>query len=39
MGIPDRIYVVNCGTLLANGTPEEIRQTTRMLSARIQVEA
>lgn len=26
MGISDRIYVVNQGTPLANGTPEEIRQ-------------
>ncbi|ADP10642.1 leucine/isoleucine/valine transporter ATP-binding subunit [Erwinia sp. Ejp617] len=33
MGISDRIYVVNQGTPLANGTPEEIRQNPDVIRA------
>lgn len=33
MGISDRIYVVNQGTPLANGTPEEIRNNTDVIRA------
>ena len=33
MGISDRIYVVNQGTPLANGTPEEIRNNPDVIRA------
>lgn len=33
MGISDRIYVVNRGTPLANGTPEEIRNNPDVIRA------
>jgi len=33
MGISDRIYVVNQGTPLANGTPEEVRNTPDVIRA------
>ncbi|MCT2385612.1 high-affinity branched-chain amino acid ABC transporter ATP-binding protein LivG [Erwinia pyrifoliae] len=33
MGISDRIYVVNQGTPLANGTPEEIRENPDVIRA------
>ena len=33
MGISDRIYVVNQGTPLANGTPNEIRQHPDVIKA------
>ena len=33
MGISDRIYVVNQGTPLANGTPEQIRNNPDVIRA------
>ena len=33
MGISDRIYVVNQGTPLAKGTPEEIRNNPDVIRA------
>ena len=33
MGISDRIYVVNQGCPLANGTPEEIRNNPEVIKA------
>ena len=33
MGISDRIYVVNQGTPLANGTPEEVRNNPDVIRA------
>ena len=33
MGISDRIYVVNQGRPLANGTPEQVRRNPEVIKA------
>ena len=33
MDISDRIYVLNFGSLIANGTPEEIQNNPKVISA------
>jgi ABC-type branched-subunit amino acid transport system ATPase component len=35
MGVADRVIVLDAGSLVASGTPQEVRQNTRVIEAYI----